>query len=70
MPASLRKSQAACEAWPAPPPEPTKNSRPPRARVAASVSTTASMSASGTRRRISIESSRNCRENPVTELAP
>ena len=32
-PASLRKSHVACEAWPAPPPEPQKNSRPPRSRV-------------------------------------
>ena len=33
---SLRKSLTACDAWPAPPPTPRMNSRPPRSRTAAS----------------------------------
>ncbi len=33
---SLRKSLTACEAWPAPPPTPSTNRRPPRVRIPAS----------------------------------
>src|SRR6059036_2026955 len=49
MPAIFRKSFTACEALAALPPTPRTNSRPPRARVSASKSATASM-AFGSRR--------------------
>ena len=64
--ASLRKSHAACDAWPAPPPEPQKNRRPPSSRVFARTSTIASMSESFIRSRMTRVSSRNERENELT----
>src|SRR5919198_4676442 len=43
MPASLRKSPTACDAWPAPPPTPITNRRPPPSRLAASPAAIASI---------------------------
>src|SRR5262245_22081943 len=60
MSQSLRKSQAAWDAWPAPPPDPHRKSLPPRARVAASTSTTASSWTRSSRWTTAAVSSRNC----------
>jgi hypothetical protein len=62
MAASLRKSQAACDACPAPPPDPQKKSRPPRARVSATTSTMRSTSAVDTCSKIRIVSATNRRQ--------
>ena len=81
MPQSLRKSLTACEAWPAPPPTPRMNSRPPRSRTRARLRanrSTASRSIACARAPTASKYSRECdrgisrqpNEEPLQTRAP